>query len=291
MSVSVSSVRMFSRLDKLKVTYTLLRDTSDFSMAAVELSFAESFGHELGERDGALTFEEACVQVQGQKLFGPLMKPLKGDRAPGDLRLIDLPLRDMSTTSGKCEQFVDIIQNHVSEDPLKVDQGFLDSTLYPLCAQSKYRDLPEPFCLKTKPTVPYSMQFIIVPAHLPPDQEHTYVDIFKHVYLHKNKVWAKDLMTHCFGIPVRFEWGSQTRLALAGLNFMLDRLGGIQVRLWSTGPKFEKKWLQMQVPVKQDISTSVTMGLVPTTGTSSWNGQTIKSIHQVVPLKDGRRAK
>ena len=52
MSVSVSSVRMFSRLDKLKVTYTLLRDTSDFGMAAVELSFAESFGHELGEEMG-----------------------------------------------------------------------------------------------------------------------------------------------------------------------------------------------------------------------------------------------
>ena len=139
--------------------------------------------------------------------------------------------------------------------------------------------------------MPYSMQFIIVPAHLPPDQEHTYVDIFKHVYLHKNKVWAKDLMAHCFGIPVRFEWGSQTRLALTGLNFMLDRIGGIQVRLWSIGPKFEKKKLQMQVLVKQDTNTSVTMGLVPTTGTNSWNGRMIKSIHQVVHLKDGRRAR
>ena len=48
-------------------------------------------------------------------------------------------------------------------------------------------------------------------------------------------------MAHCFGIPVRFDWGSQTRLALTGLNFMLDRIGGIQVRLWSIGPKFEKK--------------------------------------------------
>ena len=95
------------------------------------------------------------------KLIGPPMKPLKGDRAPGDLRLIDLPLRDMSTTSGKCEQFVDIIQNHLSEGPLKVDQVFLDTKVYPLCAQSKYRDLPEPFYLKTEPTVPYSMQFII----------------------------------------------------------------------------------------------------------------------------------
>ena len=35
MSVNVLSVRMFVRLDKPKVTYILLRDTSDFSMAAV----------------------------------------------------------------------------------------------------------------------------------------------------------------------------------------------------------------------------------------------------------------
>ena len=101
------------------------------------------------------------------------MKPLKADRPAGDVFLIDLPLRDMSTMHGKCEQFVDIIQNHLSEGPLKVDQAFLDSKVYPLCAQRKYRDLPEPFCLKTEPVVPYSMQFIIVPAHLPPDQEHT----------------------------------------------------------------------------------------------------------------------
>ena len=48
-------------------------------------------------------------------------------------------------------------------------------------------------------------------------------------------------MAHCHGFPVRFEWGSQTRLALTGLNFMLDRIGGIHVRLWSIAPKFEKK--------------------------------------------------
>ena len=80
--------------------------------------------------------KEACLQIQSQKLISPLMKPLKGDRAPGDLRLIDLPLRDMSTTSGKCEQFVDIIQNHLSEGSLKVDQVFLDTKLYPLCANT-----------------------------------------------------------------------------------------------------------------------------------------------------------
>ena len=71
MSVNVSSVCMFSRLHNFKVIHSLLRATADFPMAAVELSFAESFGHELGERDGALTFEEACVQVQGQNSLAP----------------------------------------------------------------------------------------------------------------------------------------------------------------------------------------------------------------------------
>lgn len=105
----------------------LLRHTSasHSHMAAVELSFIESFRHNLWDRDGALSFEEACVQVQGQKLLGPLVKPLKADRPAGDVCLIDLPLQDLASTCGKFEQFVDIIQNHLFWRPLKVDQAFL----------------------------------------------------------------------------------------------------------------------------------------------------------------------
>jgi hypothetical protein len=95
--------------------------------------------------------------------------------------------------------------------------------------------------LKKEPNVPYSMQFIIVPAFSPPDQDHTRVDIFKHVYLHKTKVWSKDLIACCHGIPVRFDWGNQSRLALAALNYMFDRIRGIQVRSWSNAPTFERK--------------------------------------------------
>lgn len=36
-------------------------------MASVDVNCVESFRHELGERDGVLSFEEACVQVQGLK--------------------------------------------------------------------------------------------------------------------------------------------------------------------------------------------------------------------------------
>ena len=114
-------------------------------------------------------------------------------------------------------------------------------TVYPLCAQAKYRELPEPFNLKAEPKVPYSLQIVIVPSYLPPDKEQDYVDIFKHIYLHKNKVSSADCVSFCHGAPVCFDWGKQTRLALAGLNNMLDRTGGMQIRIWTLAPKFEKK--------------------------------------------------
>ena len=113
-------------------------------MANVDVNFVESFRHELGERDGVLSFEEACVQVQGLKLLGPQVKPLKSDRPSGDLCFIDLPVRDLDRMGGKLEQFADIIQNFAVSGTFQIDTEFLDTTLYPLCAQAKYRDLPEP---------------------------------------------------------------------------------------------------------------------------------------------------
>ena len=85
------------------------------------------------------------------------------------------------------------------------------------------------------------MQIIILPSSVPPDQEQEYVDIFKHIYLHRNKVLSADCVSYCQGIPIRFDWGNQVRVALSALNYMLDRAGGMQVRLWTLSPKFEKK--------------------------------------------------
>ena len=210
-------------------------------MANVDVNFVESFRRQLGERDGTLSYEEAIVQVTGQRLLGPQQKPFKSNRPIGDVCLIDLPIRDMDAQGGKVEQFVDIIQNHPVEGEITINDDFLDNVLYKNAVQAKYSALPKPFCLKTEPKVPYSMQFVIVPSYLPPDEDHAYVDIFKHVYLHKNKVSSNECISCCQGIPVRFDWGSQVRAGLSGMNYMLDRVGGMQVRLWTIQPKFEKK--------------------------------------------------
>jgi hypothetical protein len=136
-------------------------------MANIDTAFVDSFNRENGEHDGNITFEEALVHVNGLKLNGPLSKPLKSDRAPGDVNIGDIPLRDMSDTAGKVEQFVDVNLN-LALDPT---QSFWDNTIYRLCSQANYSELPPPFCLQKEPNCPYSLQIILIPSTIPPDQD------------------------------------------------------------------------------------------------------------------------
>ena len=129
---------------------------------------------------------------------------MKSDRAVGDVSIGDLPLRDMCDTGGKVEQFADVNLN-VALDPT---QAFWDNTIYRLCSQAKYSEFPPPFCLKSEPNVPYSLQIIFVPSTIPPDQEGKYFNLVKHIYLHKNKVWSKDCMSFCQGSRLKFDWGT-----------------------------------------------------------------------------------
>ena len=70
-------------------------------MASIDLNSVEGLNRDLGERDNGLTFEEAYVQVNGQKLAAPLSKPLKSDRPTGDVILMDLPLREVFAEGGR----------------------------------------------------------------------------------------------------------------------------------------------------------------------------------------------
>ena len=60
---------------------------------ALQLGAGDGFNRDLGDQDGKLTFAEAVVQVNGQKLIGPERRPLKSDRPVGDVTIGDLPLR------------------------------------------------------------------------------------------------------------------------------------------------------------------------------------------------------
>ncbi|OLP90417.1 hypothetical protein AK812_SmicGene28019 [Symbiodinium microadriaticum] len=126
-----------------------------------------------------------------------------------------------------------------------VSQNFFEEKLVKECNTANYKAIPEPFRLRSGPKVPYTMQMIILPASPPPDCDpattDSYVHIFKHVYLHRNKANAKDCIDMCFGLALKFDWGTHTRLALMALTYMMDKMGGKQIRDWVVQPKFEKK--------------------------------------------------
>ena len=196
-----------------------------------------SFRSEAGDHDGALTFDEACGQVNGHKLQLE-SRPMRSDRVVGDVSVGDLPVRQLDSSATKLEQFADCLMYH----PIDVTNSMFDN-IYKICCEGKYAQLPSPFCLRKEPPVPYTMQVIIQSTQPPPDGDAhgTYFHIFKHIYLHRNKIPAKDCVEMCQGNPLRFDWGSQTRLALMGLNYMLDKMGGKQLRHWVIKPKYEKK--------------------------------------------------
>ena len=189
-------------------------------------------------QDGGLNFEEACAHVSGQKLQGPETKPIKSDRALGTVQISDLPIRHLEASPAKIEQFADILMGY----QIDFTPGMFDQ-IYKLCYEDKYGQLPEPFSLVKAPLVPYTIQFVILPASVPQDADpnRSYYHIVKHVYLHRNKLSSKDCVAMCRGTPMRFEWGNSVRLGLAALNYMMDGMGGQQLRHWIIKPKYEKK--------------------------------------------------
>lgn len=197
-----------------------------------------SYAAEEEIQDGSLTYDEACAHVSGLKLQGPENKPMKSDRGVGDVRICDLPIRHLDESSGKVEQFADVLL----AKRVTITTGCFDN-IYNLCAADKYGQLPAPFGLAKLPNVPFTMQLIILPSEVPEngDRDATYFHIFKHVYLHRNKASARDCVAACLGSPMRLEWGSSPRLGLAALNYMMDRMGGRQLRHWIIKPRFEKK--------------------------------------------------
>ena len=87
------------------------------------------------------------------------------------------------------------------------------------------------------------MQFIIVPCSPPDDAEpgQEYATIVKHIYLHKTKIAVTLCMNACAGVCYKIEYGRYFRAGLSALNYMFDRMGGMQVRHWVLQAKAGKK--------------------------------------------------
>ena len=158
-SITVRTPRLGDRM----AAFQLVASTHSPSFSATHISvLISSFRVEEGGFDGALTFDEACGQVNGMKLQGPERQPM--DRATGDVDIGSLPVRQLESSNNKLEQFADAIMHH----PLNETTAVCDN-LYKFMCEGKFSQLPFPFSLKKEPSVPYTLQIIIQSAAPPPE--------------------------------------------------------------------------------------------------------------------------
>jgi len=105
----------------------------------------------------------------------------------------------MKTSREVGEVEVDGLPLRILDYKLQGAEDVFENVIYKHCAQGDYKNLPAPFDLKSELPVPFLMQIIIIPTKTPEngDPDAQYIDIIKHIYLHKNKLPVHWGMQRC----------------------------------------------------------------------------------------------
>ena len=188
-------------------------------MASVPPHRAESLARSFDNAnlDGNCALEEAIAHTDGMKILY-LEKPMVVNKEPGSIKLGDLPAKMEITDSVKKKtQFLDVIADHEGPTDLNaVETMFL---------QQRYADLPEPVRMKGNFQAPYNMQIFIIP------KEGGKKDISKHIkFLEGAKVLHSSIISMRQGVPLEIDLQGKYRDGGRGLQYMLEGLGGFQVR-------------------------------------------------------------
>ena len=145
----------------------------------------------------------------------------------GSVTPMTLPIREVDPGVKQMKHFFDIIYDH--EGPVNHDQ------LHPIMRDKAWHELPEPFKLKKKLQVDYTMQLFVLP------QQNGKYCIVKHMHIANEKIKASTIYEYVYGTAYEIIWGSHdSRQARKGLQWMLEQMGGVQYRLFALTPMVKK---------------------------------------------------
>ena len=180
--------------------------------------------------DGAVTWDEAVANTDGMKILF-LDKPMVVNKPPGQITIGSLPAKDEIVDCMKQKtQFLDVLLGYEGDIDLKqVETLFL---------QQRYQDFPEPIRVKGNNVTPYTMQLFIVPKG---DRKW---DIVKHIrFAAGARVWHSTILGMSVGRPLEIDYQKQFREGSRALQYMLEGLGGFQVRYAKIVPGAASKQL------------------------------------------------
>ena len=138
------------------------------------------------------------------------------------------------------------------------------------------------------------MQIIMVHVE-PPDEADDpnahYVPILKHVYLYKNKISSNICVQLCRGVCHRFDWGNNFRVGLLAANYMLDQVGGFQVRFSAIQAKVPKRNTQDAIAREQGYKFIREKGPRSNNRNQFMGGRTKRFTPKAVPSTGGKKGK
>ena len=162
------------------------------------------------------------MAVQPLKMSSILSSPIIKHTDRGDLRVCDLPLRLMNEHGTFLVQVCDVVLGQ---------PAFNWEEITELCQIGQYKRLPAPLCLKEEPSIPYTMQLII---HKEDDDTHT---VLKHLIFAPNKMHVTAIKRFCYGQAMQISYGKNFQTGSVAVQYMMERLGGFQVRYYTLTPK------------------------------------------------------
>jgi hypothetical protein len=183
------------------------------------LTLADSLGMSVEPK---MTFEMACDISRGLKGGTVILKiPIACEKPLGLTKIVDLPMRMMDDATLKVKHLIDIIPDIPVYDWMEI-KGLL--------LQHKFDRLPEPFRPKATIPVPFTMQVIAVSSQDEGGSDKVF--LLKHfIFDSMQKVGIVKPVLQGQAHTVNF--GGNQRGGPKGFQYMLDKLGGQQVRCYS----------------------------------------------------------
>ena len=183
-------------------------------------TFAEYLGVSVEPK---LSFERACDIAKGLKGGEKkLAKPVAVQWQVGQTKVVDLPIAPLDTQATKSvKHLIDMVPN------LKPDYDWQE--ISGLMLQHKIGSLPQPFAPKGPVPYPFHMQILIVEGQNP--DAPTELCLLKH-HIFAGNVKSEIVTALIQGMGMCIKFGTNTRGGPKGFQYMLDKLGGQQVRCY-----------------------------------------------------------
>ncbi|CAK0903485.1 unnamed protein product [Prorocentrum cordatum] len=206
--------------------------------AILPKTLRETLGDAVG--DESINFGEALAHADGMKPHFHAGLPHGHVGQEGVSKIADLPAAPMNVHAGtKIAYFGDLLMNQDYGEiqgpdgkAVGVLTGWKDARGQPcrldvvkdLATKSNFSGLPPPFNLKSQPGGTYVMQIFVVGAG------GGKVHIFKDVDLKGQFLKMASCEPMCHGTGVVYQYGNQYRAGRNAICYLLEKLGGLQVR-------------------------------------------------------------